>query len=98
MEQFTLKELVKRKLDETYISICFLYGKVISDIDFNFIINNKNKSIAIFKIKLLNGSILTVKAYNQLADYCYSRIKKEDIIYIQGYVRSKDIILEFLVN
>ena len=80
------------------MNLCFLYGKVISDIEFNFIINNKNKSIAIFKIKLSNESILTVKAYNELADYCYSRIKKEDIIYIQGYVRSKDVILEFLVN
>ena len=50
------------------MNIVFIQGKIITDIQFEFIINNKNISIAIFKIQLLNKSIVTVKSYNKLAD------------------------------
>ena len=47
------------------MNICFLKGKIISDIEFKFIINNKKYySISIFKIKLDNKSIIAVKGYN----------------------------------
>lgn len=67
------------------MNICFLYGKIISDIDFKFIMNNKNKiSISVYKIQLNNKSIVTVKGYNEIADYCYRNLKIGDNIYIQG--------------
>ena len=67
------------------MNICFLYGKIISDIDFKFIMNNKNKtSIIVYKIQLNNKSIVTVKGYNEIADYCYRNLKIGDNIYIQG--------------
>lgn len=68
------------------MNICFLYGKIISDIDFKFIMNNKNKtSISVYKIQLNNKSIVTVKGYNEIADYCYRNLKIGDnIFYIQG--------------
>ena len=47
-------------------------GKIINDIEFNFIINGQNVSIALFEVELLNKSIVKIKAYNELADYCYS--------------------------
>ena len=71
------------------MNLVFVLGKIISDIEFQFIINSKNKSIAIFKIKLLNNSEVTVKAYNEQADYCYSKLNKNNIIYIEGYLNSK---------
>lgn len=67
----------------------FILGKIISDIEFKFIIKNKNKAIAIFKVKLLDNTIVTVEAYNEKADYCYSKLNKNDVIYIQGYINSK---------
>lgn len=67
----------------------FILGKIISDIEFKFIIKNKNKAIAIFKVKLLDDTIVTVEAYNEKADYCYSKLNKNDVIYIQGYINSK---------
>ena len=67
----------------------FILGKIISDIEFKFIIKNKNKAIAIFKVKLLDDTIVTVEAYNEKADYCYSKLNKNDVIYIQVYINSK---------
>ena len=67
----------------------FILGKIISDIEFKFMIKNKNKAIAIFKVKLLDDTIVTVEAYNEKADYCYSKLTKNDVIYIQGYINSK---------
>ena len=77
------------------MNIVFIQGKVISDIEFKFIINNKNKAIAIFEVELLNKSIMKIKAYNELADYCYSKWNKGNIIFVEGYLNSNmEIIIE----
>lgn len=76
------------------MNICFLYGKVISNIEFNFILNSKNISIVSFSIELLNNSRIKVKAYDEIADYCYSRLKKKDNIYIKGYLENNEIYIE----
>lgn len=70
------------------MNLCFLKGKIISEIEFNFIINTKNISIATFEIELLNKCKIKVKAYNELADFCYQKLKQEDVIFIQGYLDS----------
>lgn len=70
------------------MNIVFIEGKIISDIEFNFIINSPNLSIAIFEVKLLNKSIVKIKAYNELADYCYSKLNKNDVVFIEGYLNS----------
>lgn len=70
------------------MNIVFIEGKIISDIKFHFIINSNNISIATFEIKLLNKTIIKIKAYNELADYCYSKLKNKDIIFIEGYLNS----------
>lgn len=52
---------------------CFFIGKIISNIDFKFIVNSKKYfSITTFKVKLENQSIITVKGYNEIADFCYN--------------------------
>ena len=72
------------------MNICFLYGKIISDIDFKFIMNNKNKtSISVYKIQLNNKSIVTVKGYNEIADWCYRNLMLENYCIIEGYIDSK---------
>ena len=70
------------------MNLCFLKGKIISEIEFNFMINTKNISIATFEIELVNKSKIKVKAYNELADFCYKKLKQKDVIFIQGYLDS----------
>ena len=63
------------------MNICFFIGKIISDIDFKFIVNNrKYNSIVIFQIELNNKSIITLKGYNEIADFCYRNLEKNNII------------------
>lgn len=77
------------------MNICFFIGKICSEIKFDFILNSKNVSISVFYIELLNGSIVKVKGYNEIADYCYSNLKEGMIIQIQGYINYKyEITLE----
>ena len=74
------------------MNICILLGEIVSEIEFQFIINSKNKSIAYFDLELLNKSIIKVRAYNEIADYIYSRLSKGDIIVIEGKVRTNEFI------
>lgn len=77
------------------MNLCFLIGKICSEIKFEFILNSKDISIAIFDIELLNGSIIKVKAYKETADYCYVNLEKEMIIGLQGSINSKmEVILD----
>ena len=64
----------------------FLIGKIISDIEFKFIINLKNKAIASFEIETANKQIVMMQAYNQLADFVYSKLNTNDKVFINGYI------------
>ena len=66
----------------------FLIGKIISDIEFKFIINSKNKAIACFEIKTADKQIIRVQAYNQLADFAYSKLNSNDKVFINGYIET----------
>lgn len=74
------------------MNICILLGKIISEIEFKFIINSKNKSIAYFDLELLNKSIIKVRAYNEIADYIYSYFEQGKLIAIEGQIRSDSFI------
>lgn len=71
------------------MNIIFILGKIVSEIEFKFIIKSKNTSIAMFKVELLNKSIVKIKCYKELADYSYSKLNKDDNIFIEGYLNSK---------
>lgn len=73
-------------------------GKIISEIEFKFIIQGKNTAIATFQIELENKSIITIKGYDEIADYCYQKLKNNDTIIIQGRLQDdgKIIIIEDL--
>ena len=66
----------------------FLIGKIISDIEFKFIINSKNKAIACFEIKTADKQIVRVQAYNKLADFAYSKLNSNDKVFINGYIET----------
>ena len=64
----------------------FLIGKTISNIEFKFIINSKNKAIACFEIETADKQIVRIQAYNQLADFAYSKLNTNDKVFINGYI------------
>ena len=69
---------------------CFVTGKIISNIDFKFIVNSKKYySISIFQIELNNKSVITVKGYNEIADFCYKSLIKNNYIALYGKLDSK---------
>lgn len=74
----------------------FLIGKVISDIEFKFIINSKNKAIACFEIKTADKQIVRVQAYNQLADFAYSKLNTNDKVFINGYIEANVVKVKFI--
>ena len=66
----------------------FLIGKIISDIEFKFIINSKNKAIACFEIKTADKQIVRVQTYNKTADFAYSKLNINDKVFINGYIEN----------
>ena len=70
------------------MNICILQGKIISKIEYKFIINSKNKAIVCFEIELLDKTIIKVKAYNDLADKCYRELSTGNEICIEGIVET----------
>lgn len=78
------------------MNICFFIGKVISDIEFKFIVDNKSYyAIAIFQIELNNKSVITVKGLNEIADYCYKNLNKNKYCIIKGIIEGNyDIIIQ----
>ena len=57
------------------MNLCFVMGKLISNIEFKFIINSINISVAIFEIQLEN---------KEIADYCYQKLVKGEVVMISG--------------
>ena len=66
------------------MNICFIMGKIIEEVNFNFILNGKNDSIAKFRVKLSNGAIICIAAYNKNADYCYRKLEVNDMVCVMG--------------
>ena len=66
----------------------FLIRKLISDIEFKFIKKKKNKAIACFEIKTADKQIVRIQAYNQLADFAYSKLNINDKVFINGYIEN----------
>ena len=74
----------------------FLIGKIICDIEFKFIINSKNKAIACFEIKTADKQIVRIQAYNQLADFAYSKLNINDKVFINGYIKANVVKVKFI--
>ena len=66
------------------MNICFLTGKIVSDIKFDFMIYSRPTSIVQFYIKDKRKNIIKIVGYDKIADYCYKNVKKNDIVFIEG--------------
>ena len=69
------------------MNLCILSGKIISKVEFKFVINSKNKSIAYFDMQLSNQNIVRVKSYNEMADYIYRKFKTGQIVILEGKIK-----------
>ncbi len=84
---------ILRKMD--IMNICILLGTIIEEIEFKFAFGGRHNSITRFKLKLENGTILKAKAYDKIADTCYRKLEKDNVVIMQGKLNGK---LEILVN
>lgn len=77
------------------MNICFLYGKIISEIDFKFVYNSKKYiSVVKFEIEIQNNfhiTTLPVFAYNELADEIYSEYEKNNFVMIVGRIENNNV-------
>ena len=72
----------------------YLMGQIITDIEFKFIINSKNISVAMFKIKTIkDNQIINIKAYNDKADSFFSKCDKGDTVIIEGKLQENTVIV-----
>ena len=84
---------------------CFLIGKISSKIKFNFVIGSKSSfkkekiSIVEFEIKLLDGSLIKIIGYNEIADLCYRQLEKGDMICVYGKINTNmEIVIKEIVE
>ncbi len=71
------------------MNICFCTGKVVSDVKFSFTLRKNPYSVATFKIKLSNDSIINIYTINEKADWCYRKIKENDNVVVYGELNDK---------
>ena len=77
------------------MNLIYIFARVISEVEFNFIYKFKNDSIATFLVNLENNAILKIKAFDNIADYCYSKLTIGDTIVVEGKLESN---MEVKVN
>ena len=77
---------------------CFIKALTLEEPKFDFLYMSNSTSIAYFYIQLSNGSIIKTFGYDEIADYIYRTIKKEDTIIINGEMRNENNILEIEIK
>ena len=82
------------------MNIVIINGKIVSEVDFNFIYNKNKKekhtSIAMCKLKLDDDSIIDVYGYDEVADCLYR--KTDGYVWIEGILNSNMMVEIVSVN
>ena len=87
---------MKRKQKIKYYEYMFFIGEIISELEFKFVINTKEiYAILMFDLVLIDGTKLKVKAYNEIADYCYKNYEKNNFVCINGRINND---MEIIIN
>lgn len=74
---------------------CFLFGNLESDINFSFTLKKKPISIATFYLKLLNNTIIKIYTFDENADFCYRKLRKNQYVFLEGKLNSEyNVIVE----
>lgn len=59
------------------MNLCIIIGKIIEDIKFDFLYDDKRMSISNTIIKLENDSKVKINGYGEIADKMYQKLQKE---------------------
>lgn len=73
------------------MNLCFVLGKIISEVQFDFILYSKKIAITRFEIELSNKIKIKVKGYDELAEICYQTLTIGDRVLIRGNLDSNGI-------
>lgn len=85
------------------MNLCFFGGVIESEPDFKFIVSNNlnfkdslHISISRFKLSIDKNTKIIVKAYDELADFCFQNLKRGDFIFISGRINDlNEVEIEF---
>ena len=79
------------------MNICILTGRILSKLEFNFLYNSKiHISLLTFQIDINDQQTVTIKAYDEQADEAYKKLKKGDVVIIEGYLDPKGVNVEYI--
>lgn len=66
----------------------FILVKVI-EIKYNLMPKSKKNAVCNIKGKLVNDSVINLIAYNNIADKCYRKLKKDTVLLVEGRINQK---------
>ena len=72
----------------------FIIGEIVEEVEFNFIINNKKKAIAKSAVELNNGSIIGIVGFDKVADFMYSKLRKNTQVFIYGKIIGSSVYIK----
>lgn len=83
------------------MNVCFLQGKIISQVKFDFFYNSK-KYISVAKFDILlnqnmniydDSTVISVKGYDNQADEIYRNFQEGDYIGLIGYLQEDMVVI-----
>lgn len=75
----------------------FIIGKIVEEVKFDFIINNKKKAIAKSAIELNNGSVIEIVGFDKVADFMYGKLRKNKQVFIYGKIIKNNLYIKRIV-
>lgn len=76
------------------MNICFVIGKIVSEIEYKFIIKSKNKAIVQLWLETSDCSKIYIVGYDDIADKIYSLFKKGDFISFCGKIENNKVVIK----
>lgn len=82
------------------INICFLMGKITSEIEFKFFYNSKKHvSMVEFFMNTYKGNLqVLVRGYDEIADTVYKKFSINNSINLMGFIENNEIIIEEILE
>ena len=85
------------------MNICFFSGIIENEPNFKFIVSNNMNfkdsihiSISRFKLAVDEKTKIIIKAYDELADFCFQNLKRGDFIFVSGRINDlNEVEIEF---
>lgn len=85
---------------------CYIWGKIVSDIDFKFFYNSKEHiSVVTFEVKPFRKNVekeeeskIMIVGYDNIADYLYQSYKRDSIICARCEIRENKVTVMYVYN